>query len=423
MSNTIQAIQGQFCKVRLFGKIVTSDEARKFLVDKVIKGEKISTLARDHGMTTKTIYRYLERAKELGEITKKDDRWVVDVVAKSAQEFQEFNKLHPITENPLVSAWQQDLLTRNNGGAVILHKEHINVLEKFCNYMRIQPEQLVYSKSKEVVKEYMKTFSLMLQQGKTQHKPKGLKLDGKTPNYDFIFKHYKDSIRSFVVFHGISLPKGESGVLANKVIGHGKYADIKLTDEELHQADLYLESKYGVDSDIYRLFWVGVESCARKGALLSMKLDWVETTSKTGIKTFEMIAYEAKTKHIRDGKWTKYIRRKKTQESLMRAKVTCQSGLLYDEIEYIMYAKLTAALKDLYRHLGKTQEYFYGHAVHALRHIGAHYWLRKTKYNYGVVAAIGGWHTIDELKKSYGEMPSDMLFQVMDEGGAGLNTI
>lgn len=423
MSDTIQANAGLFCKVRLFGKEVTAEEARKFLVDKVTHGEKIATLARDHGMTTKTIYRYLEQAKELGEITKQDGKWVVDVVAKAAKEFEEFNKLHPITENPLVKAWQDDLKTRKDGGPIVREKEHIQALENFCNYMHIQPEQLVYSKSKEVVKGYMKNFSILLQSGKTDHKPTMFQLDGKTPNYDFIFKRYKDAIRSFVQLHGISLPKGESGVLSNKVIGHGKYADIKLTDEELHIADNYLLTKYGATHPIYLLFWVGVESCARKSALLTMRMDWVETITKKGIKVFTMVAYESKTKHINGGKWTKYIRRTQTQEALMKAKLTCKTGLLYEKNKTQMYAEFIIALKDLYKHLGKTDPYFFKHAAHALRHIGAHFWLRKTNYNYAVVAKIGGWHTIDELIKSYGEMPADVLFDTMDEGGAGLNTI
>ncbi|MDE1830660.1 MAG: helix-turn-helix domain-containing protein, partial [Thaumarchaeota archaeon] len=305
--------------------------------------------------------------------------------------------------------------------AIVALKSHVNYLERFCNYLKINPEQLTFSKDRQTVKNYMKTFKAMLESGQTSHKPSKLKQDG-TPNFDYIFKCYKDSIRSFVAFHGISLPKGEGGVLANKIIGHGKFADIKLTDEELHKADLYLAGKYGRDSDIYLLFWIGVESCARAKALLKMKLDFVEVTSKTGITTFEMVAYESKTKHIADGKWMKYIRRKLTQEAIIRAKERGWT-VLYDKSIHKMYEELRDMLKDLYRHLGKTNDYFYEHSVHTLRHVGAHYWLRKTNYNYGIVAKIGGWHIIDELKRSYGEMPADVLFEVLDKTSKGLNEI
>jgi len=31
------------------------------------------------------------------------------------------------------------------------------------------------------------------------------------------------------------------------------------------------------------------------------------------------------------------------------------------------------------------------------------------------VAVIGGWHTIDELKKSYGEMPPEKVLEGIDD--------
>jgi len=51
---------------------------------------------------------------------------------------------------------------------------------------------------------------------------------------------------------------------------------------------------------------------------------------------------------------------------------------------------------------------------HALRHIGAQYWLAKKDFNYGLVSEIGGWHTIDELKKSYGMIPPEKILEVIE---------
>jgi len=48
-----------------------------------------------------------------------------------------------------------------------------------------------------------------------------------------------------------------------------------------------------------------------------------------------------------------------------------------------------------------------------LRHIDAHCWLAKTNYNYGVIAEVGGWHTIDELKKSYGQIPPEKILEII----------
>ena len=42
------------------------------------------------------------------------------------------------------------------------------------------------------------------------------------------------------------------------------------------------------------------------------------------------------------------------------------------------------------------------------------YWLAKTDYNYGIIAEVGGWHTIDELKKSYGQIPPEKILELIE---------
>jgi len=43
-----------------------------------------------------------------------------------------------------------------------------------------------------------------------------------------------------------------------------------------------------------------------------------------------------------------------------------------------------------------------------------HYWFSKTNYNYGIIAEIGGWNTIDELKKSYGQIPPEKILEIIE---------
>jgi len=42
--------------------------------------------------------------------------------------------------------------------------------------------------------------------------------------------------------------------MSQKVPNHGKYSDIRLTDEELNKADDFIKEKFGIDLDIYRWF-------------------------------------------------------------------------------------------------------------------------------------------------------------------------
>jgi len=42
------------------------------------------------------------------------------------------------------------------------------------------------------------------------------------------------------------------------------------------------------------------------------------------------------------------------------------------------------------------------------------YWLAKKNFNYGLVSEIGGWNTIDELKKSYGMIPPEKILEIIE---------
>ena len=67
-------------------------------------------------------------------------------------------------------------------------------------------------------------------------------------------------------------------------------------------------------------------------------------------------------------------------------------------------------LRACYVFAGLTDEYFTKKPSHSLRHIAAQDWLRRSEYDYGFVAKLGGWNTLDELKTSYGEY-SDEHFE------------
>ena len=125
------------------------------------------------------------------------------------------------------------------------------------------------------------------------------------------------AVRDFCMFYNLFWQKGVTGIMSQKVLGHGKYGTVRLTEQELADADSFIKEKWGLDSDVYRWFWVGIESCARFDALYNMPLEYTKTISpKSGKTTYIMTAIETKTEHIRGGKWLKYISREDTQKSL-----------------------------------------------------------------------------------------------------------
>jgi len=192
------------------------------------------------------------------------------------------------------------------------------------------------------------------------------------------------------------------------------YADIRLTEQELEQADSFIKEQWGLDSDIYRWFWIGIETCARFGALYTMTNDYT-TYNNCGKTIYIMNVIESKTAHIRGGKWIKYITKKETQQSidLLRAR-GCNKIYESNASRYAFQIDIREKLIQIYKYLGKNTSYFLSHSTHVLRHIGAHYWLAKTNYNYGIIAEVGGWHTIDELKKSYGQIPPEKILEIIE---------
>ena len=126
-------------------------------------------------------------------------------------------------------------------------------------------------------------------------------------------------------------------------------------------------------------------------------------------------AIESKTNYIKNGQWLKYITRKETQQSLEDHKSKGFTRIIKDHPNNsLRIVELWESLREIYRHVGKIDDYFYTNPFHTLRHIDAHYWLEKTSYNYGIVAKIGGWHIIDELKNRYGEMSPEFIIEKIE---------
>lgn len=369
---------------------------------------KPSEIAKVLGLSRKTVYNYIKKLSKAGKIVrlrsghfflpKSDDR-----------EFYEFNKHHAITSDPLVSEWMDDLLTRKQGLPVKTWRNRIRCIEIVCNTCKVSPYDLIISTKK--TEKILRIFAKHFQNGDIVCSNRGRKSLGmNTAVYNKV-----QAVRDFCSFYDITWRKGVSGIMSQKVPNHGKYADIRFTNEEFDAADKYIKERWGLDSDVYRWFWVGIESCARLDALYHMRNDWSELKTKSGGIVFLMSAIESKTDGIRGGKWTKFITRKDTQTSLQLLRNrNCERIFESKMPEYLFKNKINDILREIYHHLGKNEFYFKHHPSHALRHLGAHYWLSKTNYNYGIIAEVGGWHTIDELKKSYGQIPPEKILEIIN---------
>ena len=403
-------------RCRLYGKKTTVKE----LVDEIIRlrnngitQRKIpmtwNEIKKTLGMSRSTLYYYRDVAIELGLMRVDENRREIISDEIKHQKDYLFLEKNEFANDFLIKEWVEDLRSRRNGMPIKSWKNLLSCVRFLCNRCKIHPEQLIIDR--KTTEKIVRNFAEMYKTGEITIRRKSnidLELSVESAIHSRVM-----AVRSFCAFHGLSWPRGTSSIMSGRVIGHGKYSHIRFTTKEMKIANRFIKKKWGIHSDIFRVFWIGVESCARKTALLNMKCDWIVQKNKDkNTEIFVMKAIETKTNYIKNGQWFKYITRKNTKQSLKKHKSNGFTKIIETHSNFESKSKeLRENLKNIYRHVGKTDDYFYTNPFHALRHIGAHYWLEKTNYNYGIVAKIGGWHTIDELKNSYGEMSPEFIIE------------
>lgn len=370
----------------------------------------VTEVAKLLNTTRQTIYNYIKHSKE-NSIPRLENGKLF-LPKSSDRIFRQFNKYHKITQDPLVSEWMDDLLTRRSGSPLASWNTRLRSLEVVCNSCRIHPSDLLVSN--KTTEKILRQYAQLCKQGKDYKNKQGIRNRNDVTCVIYI---RAQGVRDFCGFYGMTWRRGIKGVMSQKIPNHGKYSDLRFSNDDFEKADSFIKERWGLDSDIYRWFWIGIESCARFGALYTMPLDYTKHTNpKTNKTTYIMTAYESKTKDIRGGKWYKYITRHDTQQSIDLLKQ--RGGTRIIESKKLLHEfkkEISSQLIEIYKHLEKSNGYFLRRHTHVLRHIGAHYWLSKKDYNYGLVSEIGGWNTMDELKKSYGLIPPERILEIIEE--------
>ncbi len=380
-----------------------------------------------------SVYFYKKIAIEKG-LLQIDETGNAILPKKSAEEkWRIYSKNHKLATDELMLRYLDKEASKNGGKGVQKTRVNFNILERFFNTVRITPKQLVTDRTipnqlqpartqNEVVEywrdQFLKAYKNNTDWQKRKRSHGDIQVLTLTLNY---------ALNSFCSGYGIVWARGDPK-MSRKIVGHAKYSDIRFTNEEYPKVEKYLLDHYGVDSDLYRWVWTGIETCCRSGVsgegsgLYGLKLQWdiLDSVTKSGEKrtTFVMKAYESKTKNVRDGIWTKWIKRSKTQESLLAIKKRGSNRIYQTDLskqEFLLF--MNNELKKLYTYLQKDPDsLFFKKPSHCLRHIGAHYWLSKGNYkNHVEVAKLGGWNTIDEMIKSYGEFPPEKMNEYLDE--------
>ena len=355
--------------------------------------------------TRQSVYNYMNLAVKLNYISLDDQKKPILPKITPQGKFQKFTKNHKLSHNQIISEWYKGKLD----SGITLANPMLNLIELLMNNCGITPEEFIFEGKRdkkkieqwrtELVEKYMKRDCI------TNIK---LKYGGK----DGFKLRLNYAIASLCGDHGITWARSKNSPMSRKIVNYSQYSDIRLTPEEFEKADVWLKDNYGLDSDLFRWFWIGVQSCGRFGALFSCPLEF--SFESNDLIVLKM--YESKTKQLNNGIWKKYIKRTETIESLRLLKArNPKTNRIYENKDglpdFALKLYFIEHMRKLFTHLGKSEEsYFMRKPNHALRHIGAHFLLRMGNYtNHSIVKKLGGWHTTDELERSYGDLPEDHI--------------
>jgi len=122
----------------------------------------ITEVAKMLGVTRKTVYNYIKRMKGLSKSN--TGRFLLPKIP-SEKMFRQFNKDHPITSEPLVAEWIDDLITRKGGEPLRNWKVRLRSLESVCNTCSIHPSDLLVSQ-RNTEKNYEKFCTTMFTEKK-----------------------------------------------------------------------------------------------------------------------------------------------------------------------------------------------------------------------------------------------------------------
>jgi integrase/transposase len=411
---------------RIGGKRATFDEIENQIVKMALDGMQPSEIEKQTGKDRTTIWRYIKKAEKKGLIQRTDSNRIKLSKQVEAQQTHEFLERDLFRKKyPAVDSWIDRREKEAKGDKTKLRNviSQLGQLKVVCDTLGLNPYGLLAEKNGVLyggLESAMLEFSQAIVKGQVKYRnKKNTKStdDDDEPNVDSILRTYLMACRNFVAYNGITIPKlPKEHILSGKKVGFGQYAHIKMSWRQINQTFESLKQRYGESSRELNAFIFYYLTGTRKNSLWNVE---TKTVGRTLDGWMTCKVYESKTKKT----WNKIIPsdnpHSKTLEAYIQKRI--QKGCKYifkDEGEALQkYSNgMNQTYAQVYREIGITDEYFFGHAIHALRHVSAHYWLERTNYNHVAVAKICGWTDVQTLISCYGEMTDEQIVSIVSKG-------
>ena len=406
----------EFARKRFLGQKLTNREWAKKICDLSLGNQVTGSRPKNWSEITselevdrKFIYKLRDLALELKLLQLEDGVYKKAKISKL--NYHPSANMSQFCEIPEIQKWVDYMATARYGEPLGTRANKLSTLKNLCDTLEIHPTSIisgetpleVYRNGDTLIEEFVKLYDA----GKSTVKTRKKKADLNKLRYTYV-----QARNSFSRCFGYQYPQKFSNTSAQSVKPfHALYSDVMLSPEQIKQAMQYLIDNYGIDSDIFRWVMFGMESCARKEAIRNCKINYDK------VKFYEKEAYvlqvfESKTQHLKKGIYEKFITIPELQQSIDA--VAKRGSFLIEKRSDTDLKKLYKEIKKLYKFLKLENKwltdvneagsgYCMKHPTHALRHFGCQLWLQRLGFSaIGLVAIMGGWHTIDEAKASYG---------------------
>ena len=408
-------------RIKLYGKTVKNKQIAQELAKKMkgsITAAPMTQIMAGNQLGIKspdTIARFAKIAKSLGYIGGAADM-------QANRQVMTLNELmsDKLASHTLIRDWVESMKVKKDGKPLKSLTTLLRTLLNFCRTLKIDPQLLLIgedSKAKrDNVETYIKSYIQLFLDGKACVKYK----------YDDLTEYDSNEVRLSVVkplrgflgFHGVNFPIRMGGMWSASV-NHsvGKYSNIRINDKQYKECQKYLIEKYGIESEILRVWCVGVEGLARQAALMTTpkKVEIIKNKNKI-VYTNEV--YESK----QDMKFPKYYT-SEICKKVIDLRQKADSIYMFDRRTKHHWLPHATALREMFRHFGFTDKgrqkpndpetaYCIKKPTHTLRHFGAQRSLLLTGWNKDFVYPQG-WKSSRELDQSYGEPPAEVRLKAL----------
>lgn len=392
-----------------------------------------------------TVYRIQQELVKVGKLTKDQITGTIDKTAtpkQQADRILESQKTDEFFKEPMIIKWQEWYFGKHDKNIphnVKAFRKLCNAVFTVCKTLKIHPESIVFALDASGQPDFVNALTDAMNKFK-EHVSNG------TVQYAHrkgIISHDNDTLDSLVPFskafaslldsHSKSLPKQQT----NSIIGrskknYGDYSEVYLTDNETTKLLPEFFKKEGYDFGYYAIAVLMPEIISRSQSILDWVVQYQTEFVSVDDKQYEIFLipefYESKTKSY----WTKQViapTAKKVLSELPKGKPIFESlkgvaDKLNDYMTefYISIGKLDEsarlpvaingvrnANRKFYK-IGSQSYYYDKNKVYALRHTGAHMWMRRTGYRAEIVARMG-WEDVATLVQAYAKMPTSFMWQ------------